>query len=230
MPNFKKALLSAARSIYRLAHPKNRELARIRRSNLEQFQPFTTTKMNRYPMLFRIVSEQLADKVPQRILSFGCSSGEEVRSLRAYCPHAFITGVDCNRRVLEKAQSADPCELSTYIEGDRPKPNERYDLILALAVFRHGDLRGEEIFENCEAKLSFERVNAAVTRLGAVLTIGGWLAWGNNHFRFEDMDAAQKYCGALVAGRPTMPDPLSGSNNRLIETSPRPPLLVQKVV
>lgn len=57
--------------------------------NLHQTTPLT--KHNRYPKVFKAVSEILAGTKEPTILSFGCSTGEEVFSLREYFPDALIS-------------------------------------------------------------------------------------------------------------------------------------------
>ncbi|HVX41312.1 MAG TPA: class I SAM-dependent methyltransferase, partial [Gemmatimonadaceae bacterium] len=61
------------------------------------FQPSNHTVPNRYPVIFRRAAHALQDRKQPRILSFGCSVGDELFSLRAYFPDAFITGIDINR-------------------------------------------------------------------------------------------------------------------------------------
>ena len=182
-----------ARLLRRWIDPDLRMVHALRRSQRDHlFQPFTTTSENRYPQLFTALAERLAHLPQPRILSFGCSSGEEVRALRRYLPHALITGIDINPRVLELARQADNHPLSRYVLADRPDPSERYDAVLAMAVFRHGDLEAERP-ESCAAILPFARFAEGIARLDAVLEPGGWLALWNAHFRFIDTPVADGY-------------------------------------
>jgi hypothetical protein len=52
------------------------------------FQAASVTRANRYPEIFAFVRSQLGEDFNGRILSFGCSTGEELMTLRAYFPHA----------------------------------------------------------------------------------------------------------------------------------------------
>jgi chemotaxis methyl-accepting protein methylase len=61
---------------------------------LHQTAPYTWR--NRYPVLFNLAAELKPDA--RRILSFGCSIGEEIISLRIRFPRAEIVGAEINPR------------------------------------------------------------------------------------------------------------------------------------
>ena len=65
------------------------------------FQPFNLTRPNRYPRISRFVQSSLGADSEVRILSFGCSTGDEVFSLRQYFPRATIKGIDVNPTVAD---------------------------------------------------------------------------------------------------------------------------------
>lgn len=130
-----------AKFVRRIVLPEHREIDRLQRDEAHWlFQPFPTTGEDRYPGLFDALVRHLADIPSPRVLSFGCSSGEEVRALRKRLPGAKIVGIDLNRRMIAKARLADPSPLSEYRCDGAPRPDERYDAVLALAVFRHGSI------------------------------------------------------------------------------------------
>ncbi len=81
------------------------QLVRTKQGRL--FQPFPDTCEERYPALFDALAEPLAGLPRPRILSFGCSSGAEVRALRLRLPQAQITGIDLNPRALEAEKPED---------------------------------------------------------------------------------------------------------------------------
>ena len=62
------------------------------------FQPYPLTFADRYPVLFKLARERIGDGADRRILSFGCSTGEEVWSLRRYFQEAEIVGIDISPR------------------------------------------------------------------------------------------------------------------------------------
>ncbi len=182
-----------AQAVLRLIDPERRALHALReRRDLHLFQPFPETFEDRYPELFDALVLRLARLEAPRILSFGCSRGMEVRALRQRLPLAEITGIDVNAWALDRARQADPDPRSRYILADAPDPSERYDAVLAMAVFRHGQIELERP-EDCAAILPFADVAAGIARLDAVLRPGGWLAIYNAHFRFADMPVAGHY-------------------------------------
>ncbi len=80
-----------------------------------------------------------------RILSYGCSNGDEVFSLRRYFTRAIIKGLDINsgsiavcRRRLRK--SPDAAISFATASSAKAEPSSTYDAIFCMAVLRHGSL------------------------------------------------------------------------------------------
>lgn len=189
----------------RIADPEYREIHRLQvdeRAHL--FQPYPTTRADRYPQLFDALAEHLAHLPSPRLLSFGCSSGEEVRALRRRMPGAQITGLDLNRRMIERARAADSDPLSTYRIAGAPLPGERFDAVLAMAVFRHGELELHRP-DSCTRYLPFARFAEGLAMLDAVLEPGGWLGLYNQQYRLADTPLAARY----QAQHLTMAEPLT---------------------
>jgi SAM-dependent methyltransferase len=211
----------------RMTDPELRTIDRLIRTRHGQlFQPFPDTAEERYPALFDALAERLADLPSPRILSFGCSSGEEVRALRRRLSQARITGVDLNPRALAKARRADSNPLSHYCSAIDLA--DRFDAILALAVFRHGALEADRP-EDCSAILPFAQVEQGIAALDACLMPGGWLAIHNSHFRFNDTSAAIHFDAAQIDLPEVWPTPvLYGSDNIRIAEAQLLPVLYQK--
>ena len=189
----------------RIVDPDYREIHRLQAQAAEQlFQPYPTTQEERYPQLFDALAERLAHLPSPRLLSFGCSSGAEVRALRRRMPGARITGLDLNRRMIERAVAADPDPLSTYRIAGAPQPDERFDAVLAMAVFRHGELELQRP-DSCTRYLPFARFAEGLAMLDAVLEPRGWLALYNQHFRLSDTRLAARYRAEDL----TMAEPLT---------------------
>ncbi len=109
------------------------------------FQVNNCTQGNRYPVLFRLAREKLGDGPALQLLSFGCSTGEEVFTLRKYFPDATIKGIDINPHnisVCEQrlANNPDPKIHFELADSVKREPVAAYDAIFCMAVFRHGDL------------------------------------------------------------------------------------------
>ena len=183
--------MALGRRLRRLSDPDLREIARLQSEQAGNLlQPFPDTSEERYPDLFDALAERLADLPAPRILSFGCSSGAEVRALQRRMPAARIVGLDLNRRALAQAKASDPA--GDYRLAAAPRPGERFDAILAMAVLRHGQLEADRP-ETCAAVLPFSRFAAALAALNDALEPGGWLAIGHAHFRFADWPGAAHY-------------------------------------
>src|SRR6185312_914791 len=73
-----------------------------------QYQRDPATRIDRYPLAFRFARDQLGDEATTHILSFGCSTGEEVFTLRRYFPVATIKGIEVDptriRACLDRLQ------------------------------------------------------------------------------------------------------------------------------
>lgn len=222
--------MALGRWLRRMADPQLREIARLRRAEAGRlFQPFPDTCEDRYPALFDALAQRLAHLESPRLLSFGCSSGAEVRALRRRMPLARITGLDLNRRALDQAHAADSDPASTYRLAAAPDPDERFDAILAMAVFRHGELEANRP-PSCTGILPFARFAEGVAALDKVLERGGWLAIGNAHFRFVDTAAAAGYAAdPLQAGDAPPQDLLYGPDDRRLEGVGEPAVLFRKL-
>lgn len=190
--------MALGRGLRRLIDPDLRTIERLRREQAAAlFQPFPTTAEDRYPEFFAALAERLADIPRPRILSFGCADGAEVRSLRRYLPSAEIVGYDINPRAIAEARrrlalAPDP-EMRFELAADpSAEPAERFDAVLAMAVFRHGELEHAKPASSRDI-MPFARFEQGVAMLDRLVRRGGWLAIWNSHFRFGDTALAPAY-------------------------------------
>jgi hypothetical protein len=147
-------------------------------------QTTSTTSEDRYPDLFDCVARLRPDA--ERILSFGCSTGEELASLRSRFPSAEIVGAEINprsRRVAKQRMAFDGRMAvipPTAIHGD-------FDIVLALAVLQREPL---SVFEagwiNLSSRYSYAHFDNIVRQLVAGLRTGGLLCVIHSHYRIED--------------------------------------------
>lgn len=189
---------AAIHSLRNIADPQARAMRHMQRRHADQIlQPYPTTFEDRYPEVFTALSAHLWDIASPNILSYGCSDGSEVRSLRRWFPQARITGIDPNAMMIGQARAhlaLNPDPGITYIEANTPDVlgDERFDAILAMAVFRHGALE-EGAPDSCTQILPFSRFASSVAALDRHLNTGGWLSIWNAHFRFGDTSIAKGY-------------------------------------
>ena len=213
---------SAMQSLRDLADPERRAMRHMmRHRGTHVLQPYPTTSADRYPEVFTAISAHLWEIERPTILSYGCSDGSEVRSLRRWFPQATIVGLDPNGRMIQLArayQAIHPDPHVRFIEADSPLAlgDMRFDAILAMAVFRHGDLERLQP-PDCAQILPFRRFAETVTLLDQCLKPGGWLSIWNAHFRFSDTALAGSYDARSLTS--TREDPLTllyGADDRRI--------------
>ncbi len=209
----------ALRKAYHLAfdrHYRGGRLLRLRPPD-NLFQPFGETSEDRYPVVFGFVRDRLAGEPSLRLLSFGCSTGEEVFTLRRHFPGAFIKGIDINPRNISTCNArrarANDTNMSFTVAGSVVAEAARsYDAIFCMAVFRHGDLTHSSA-ERCDPLIRFEDFERTVSDLARCLKHGGLLALRHSNFRFLDAEAARDF--ATVLSLPPNPrTPLFGRDNR----------------
>jgi len=186
------------------------------------FQPFNDTRADRYPKIFRFVQSALGTSSKIRILSYGCSTGEEVFSLRNYFPHAAIRGIDinaaniavCRRRLKEKPDAAISFEFASSTEAE---PAAAYDAIFAMAVLRHGNL-GLLGVTRCDHLIRFDEFARAVEDFSRCLKPGGLLVIRHSNFRLCDAPAGTAFETVLRVknAETTKKTPIFGPDNLLM--------------
>lgn len=191
----------------------------LRRPVPGRFQPYNHTLPDRYPWLFAFARAELAGIAAPRLLSFGCSHGEEVASLRRYFPTATIRGIDVDPANIARctARFGDAPGLSFTVAATADaEPAGQYDAVFCLAVLCHGDLTTSGA--RCSAPLlRFEDFERVVAGLATCLKPGGLLLLHTTCFRFCDTATAAAFVPLLEAEPSQMaPDTQFGRDNRLI--------------
>jgi hypothetical protein len=152
-------------------------------------QDCSLTWSDRYPALFSAARTLLADRPGPRILSFGCSSGEEVLTLRRYFPDAVIVGAEINPSLL-RACRRHAIESETLFIRSTPEAVQThgpFDAIFCMAVLTR---RPHEVERRDMADISrfypFGRFADTVRLLASQLTEGGLLVVEHGLYRVED--------------------------------------------
>lgn len=182
---------------------------------LMQDDGFTTS--DRHPRLFGFVRDTLGEGGD--LLSFGCSTGDEVLSLGRWFPSARVLGLDihpghiavCRRRL---AHQADP-RLSCAVAADTSRLSKgSQDAIFCLSVLRRGDL-GSLAGDSCAMWLRFEAFERHVAEFARVLRPGGLLILRHSNFRLRDTAIAAAFEPVLTLdASPDSATPLFGPDNR----------------
>jgi len=198
------------------------------------FQPFSTTRADRYPRIFDFVRTQLGAGSEAKILSYGCSTGEEVFSLRDYFPRAAIKGIDINpgniavcRRRLE--QTSDASLSFETASSTSAEAAASYDAIFAMAVLRHGDLAAPGV-TRCDHLIRFEDFAKTVSDFRRCIKPGGLLIIRYSNFRLCDTPVAVDFETLLSVKLPAnaKKTPLFDLNNRLMEGVEYPDTVFRK--
>ena len=212
--------------------------ARMRRM-LEQrygpklLQPWPVTWHDRHPELFGLVRDRLADRSDLRVLSYGCSTGEEAFTLAEYLPRASIDAIDINPRSIAKAERARASAGITTIHftcASSPPPAAAvYDAVFCLSVLRDGRLDAQRPGD-CAEIMPFARFAEAIAALDHALKPGGLLVlWGCN-FRFLDTPQAGGYRLIEVPGKRAVQAARYDPDNRLLPISSHAEYVFEKQV
>ncbi len=160
----------------------------------ELIQTSTATRMNRYPQLFEIAARELKDTLNPKILSFGCSTGEEVFTIKQYIPNADIIGIDINRRAISIAKKRDPMgafRFFHYLDNEWTF-EAPYDCIFAMAVFQkpeHRDFNRKTALDS----FTFDKFKQMFGVLDSLLKPGGILVIDHSDFSFQDLPISKKF-------------------------------------
>ncbi|MGN6850296.1 MAG: class I SAM-dependent methyltransferase [Sphingomicrobium sp.] len=184
-----------------------------------RFQPYPYTQPDRYPWLFEFARSALRDVSAPRLLSFGCSVGDELVSLRRAFPEAIIRGLDIAPSAIAacRARLGADERVSVEVAADATgEPGDAYDAVFCLAVLCHGDLTVTRA-ERSDRLFPFVRFERAVADLARCVRPGGLLFIHTANFRFGDTATAPQFDTVLEANQEQLAaDLLYDRDNRLI--------------
>ncbi len=187
-----------------------------------RFQPYSHTLPDRYPWLFGFARDHLVGIPALRILSFGCSRGEEVFTLRKYFPAADLKGIDIDPRnidcCLARARAERAAGMTFAVAATTAAERaEYYDAIFCLAVLCHGDLAASGA-KHSDPLLRFEDFDRTVSDFARCLKSGGLLVLHTANFRFSDTATSEAFDTVLEADPVQLaPDAVFDRDNRLVE-------------
>jgi hypothetical protein len=188
------------------------------KSKKRQYQISTYTKFDRYPELFAQCKLYFQESPPPRLLSFGCSTGEEVETLKFYMPHAQITGVDSNNWCIKVCRKK---FINTgyvfYNSGSRKfLKRGNFDAIFCLAVLQRIENRNNKE-KKVATGFTFDLFEQEIKVLDAKLKSGGLLIIDNCDFSFMDTTTASQYFPLDFEENQILQDrPLFDRNNKKI--------------
>jgi SAM-dependent methyltransferase len=160
------------------------------------------------------------------LLSFGCSTGEELISLRRYFPESSIVGTDINPRCLRAARRL--CRGDARIDVRCIDELEgQFDAIFCMAVFQRGELRDEQPAD-ASGIYPFERFEAELEELDQHLRVGGVLAVDEASYRVGDTTLGARYEPLPCTLSRERIRPRYDQNSRLLGVCPEAKVLWRK--
>lgn len=186
---------------------RNQTFSRIRfKKHFHQTSHYT--EINRYPDLFEICRDHFKHKPDIRILSFGCSTGEEVFSIGKYLPDARITGTDISKWCIRECRKKNKNKNLDFVHCRSEKFNKlnNLDAIFCLAVFQHPDNR--LMSTGSASEYLFSQFENQIIILDKKLKTGGLLFIDNCDFNFFETVVSEHY------------SPLEHDLNRILRERP----------
>lgn len=179
------------------------------KNNPNHHQISTFTKSNRYPDIFKECSQYLQPIESPRILSFGCSTGEEVRTLSQYLPTATVYGVDINQWCIKQCIKQNTSNSQHFYHRLSKEFNslESCDAIFCMAVFQKTDDRLPNKKDNTKL-FTFSAFEEDILILDQKLKIKGLLIIDHSDFNFLDTVIAKNY------------EPLNFEGNQILRKFP----------
>ncbi len=156
------------------------------------FQKASTTEYNRHPDIFDFLKLKYK-KESIKILSFGCSSGEECISLNKYLPNASILGVDINKKSLEKAKKINNNKniIYKYCEPKDICNLGEFDVVIAISVLcKHPEA---EYLNDLSKIYPFKRYEDMIHKLDSVVKKDGLLIIRSSNYIFSDTKISNNY-------------------------------------
>jgi SAM-dependent methyltransferase len=151
-------------------------------------QKSNATKHNRYPQIFKEMKKKIHD--PNKILSFGCSTGLECHTLNElYYPNSEITGLDINKDIILQNINNNNNKNIKYF-SDINKLNATFDIICVMSVL----CSCIQLKPMIEGKYTFKIFIETLESIDKLLNKDGYLCIYNSKYLFTDTTLfKQKY-------------------------------------
>ena len=162
-----------------------------------QVQRSPWTAPDRYPEVFDFLKVQMAEKSTKRrsrILSIGCSTGEEIDAIRRRLPEAEIVGVDISQENIDRCSARFPdiqFFCADFFSETPLRFEQKFDAVLVLSVLCRWP--ESKRLKNLSSLYAFSEFEFAIDRLDANIDIGGLLVLINTNYSFSDTRIAKHY-------------------------------------
>ncbi len=162
--------------------------------NVHQTTPLTY--MDRYPKIFSACRDYFSDKKDIKILSFGCSTGEEVLTLRSYFPNAHIVGADINKRSIAICRNLPVDDKITFVHSSYSEIEKHgpFDAVFCMAVLqRKPHYIAAKGISSIKKIYPFEKFEKQVIELDGLIKENGLLTIHFTQYSLGDTSVAYKY-------------------------------------
>jgi len=191
-------LWNAARTVMRVCVDKNyRSILLLQLLHSKNVHQTTSlTYMDRYPTIFSACRDYFDGKQDLKILSYGCSTGEEVLTLRRYFPTAHIIGADINKRSLAICKRLPVDEKMTFLYStpSEIQKHGNFDVIFCMAVLQRQphDIAAKGI-SSLKKIYPFEKFERQIIELDKLLKPQGLLVVYFTQYSICDTAVASMY-------------------------------------
>jgi hypothetical protein len=195
----------------------------------DYYQRSLLTAHNRYPLLFAQSKSYLSTIKNPFILSFGCSTGEEVATISEYIPDANIMGIDINEWCIRqcKKKHNNPRFHFHHRASNEFEGANNFDAIFCMAVFQRTENR---LYNNIAQQLTFEQFEKEILLLDNKLKPGGLFIIENSDFRFTDTSCSKHYAPLIFEkSNYILKRPHFGKNNKKIADVQNNPRIFVKI-
>jgi 2-polyprenyl-3-methyl-5-hydroxy-6-metoxy-1,4-benzoquinol methylase len=153
-------------------------------------QKSNATKYDRYPRIFSHVAALKPDSDDLKILSYGCSHGVEIKSLRnLYFPKAQIDGIDIVKEIINENRKKNNDAKTSYFHAEDPGIGH-YDVIFGMSLLCR--------YPASDGPYPFERFDSLLSKIDERLLPGGILALYNVQYLLEESSIAARYSPCLA--------------------------------
>ncbi|PLR68702.1 class I SAM-dependent methyltransferase [Bacillus sp. UMB0893] len=183
-------------------------------------QTTSLTYMDRYPTIFSACRDYFDGKQDLKILSYGCSTGEEVLTLRRYFPNAHIIGADINKHNLAICRKLPVDEKITFIYSTISEIQKYgdFDAIFCMAVLqRKPHYIAEKGISSLKKIYPFEKFERQIMELDNLINPQGLLVVHFTQYSLWDSTLASRYEALGNHNQDDYLSPVFDKNSNLIK-------------
>jgi hypothetical protein len=192
----------------------------INSKNVHQTTPLTC--MNRYPTIFSACHDYFDGKQDLKILSYGCSTGEEVLTLRQYFPNAQIIGAEINKHSLAICRKLPVDENITFLYStlNEIQKHGHFDVVFCMAVLqRKPHYIAAKGISSLKEIYPFEKFERQIIELDELINPQGLLVVHFTQYSLWDTTVASKYRALGNYNQDDYMLPLFNKSSNLVEIS-----------